>query len=64
MWSGSHPFLLERVKAIGKEMDATIQRRAGGGGGRGLRRYMLEVGDDPAAAMLQRWCRGPTCAPT
>jgi WS/DGAT/MGAT family acyltransferase len=43
----SRPFPLERVKAIGKELDATVNDVLVAAVAGGLRRYMLEMGDDP-----------------
>lgn len=45
----SQPFPLDRVKAIGKELDATVNDVLVAAVSGGLRRYMLEVGDDPTA---------------
>jgi WS/DGAT/MGAT family acyltransferase len=43
----SQPFPLDRVKAIGKGLDATVNDVLVAAVSGGLRRYMLEVGDDP-----------------
>jgi WS/DGAT/MGAT family acyltransferase len=44
----SHAFPLERAKAIGKGLDATVNDVLVAAVAGALRRYMLEVGDDPA----------------
>lgn len=46
VWSQTYP--LERVKAIGKGLDATINDVLVAAVAGGLRRYMLEAGDDPS----------------
>jgi WS/DGAT/MGAT family acyltransferase len=45
----SQPFPLERAKAIGKSLDATVNDVLVAAVAGGLRRYMLEMGDDPSA---------------
>jgi WS/DGAT/MGAT family acyltransferase len=45
----SHSFALDRIKAIGKAHDATINDVLVAAVAGGLRRYMLDVGDDTAA---------------
>jgi WS/DGAT/MGAT family acyltransferase len=45
----SHPIALERVKAIGRAHGATINDVLVAAVAGGLRRYMLEAGDDPSA---------------
>ncbi len=45
----SHSFALDRIKAIGKAHDATINDVLVAAVAGGLRRYMLNVGDDTAA---------------
>ena len=44
----SHPVSLDRVKAIGRGLDATVNDVLVAAVAGGLRRYMLEAGDDPA----------------
>lgn len=46
VWSQEFP--LDRVKAIGRGLDATVNDVLVAAVAGGLRRYMLEVGDDPA----------------
>lgn len=48
----SKPFPLDRAKAIGRGLDATVNDVLVAAVAGGLRRYMLEVGDDPTTGDL------------